>query len=112
MSDVQTTKFQKLSAEAAKKSSKSKSDHNVNQGGQAIALLSLFTAAAGGVIGAIAMPMLYATNFGVGVTLAITGAFLGAIAGGVLPSAIHKVTSGKAIQYLKPSTYKEAFKKS
>jgi mannose/fructose/N-acetylgalactosamine-specific phosphotransferase system component IID len=102
---------QKLKETAKQKSAKIKSDNKIHQNDMAVGFLSFAFAAVCGVGGAIAMPVLYATNFGVGITMAFTGAALGAVAGFVIPQAINKFTESRSFQYLKPSTYKQAFKK-
>jgi membrane associated rhomboid family serine protease len=102
---------QKIREVAQEKARKYRNDHNASQGDQALGLIAAFTAAAGGIAGAIAMPVLYATNFGVGISLAFTGAVIGLAAGAAVPYLIHKAAKSETLQYLKPSTYKQAFKK-
>lgn len=93
---------------AQNKARKYRNDHAQNQGDQALSSLSVIFGVAAAGIGAVAFPALWATNFGIGVAMVVTGAVCGGIAGFVAPQALHKAFSTTAFQYLKPSTYKEA----
>lgn len=111
MSGTSQNYGQRLSKAANAKAVAYHNQHVQSQGDQALSILGVFAAAAAGIGGAIALPALYATNLGVGLSLVFTGAVAGAVAGFALPFVIHKAVGTRAFQYLKPSTYKQAMQK-
>jgi len=108
MADRSQNKPKSLRDVAANKAREYRNDFKTSQSAVPLGILSAIFAAAGAVTGGIAFPILYATNFGVGLAMAFTGAACGAVAGFIIPQALNRIVSTTSFQYLKPSTYKEA----
>ena len=89
-----------------------KNNAKANGDDQALAIIGAGLGVIGAIAGAIAMPWLYAVNFGVGIVLAGTGLVGGGIAGFAVPHAINKVVEAIPWGIFKPSNYKAAWETS
>ena len=104
--------FKTLSAIAKKEQRTAKSDHKANMNDMAIGIFAVILGVAGAVAGAIAFPMLYALNFGNGITLAVTGFFAGGATGFFTPITLSKISLAVPWGLLKPKNYKKAWQES
>lgn len=91
------------------KSNRSNASVAYNEDFMIIGPLAILGAVVGGVGGAIALPIMYATNFGSALTMVLSGLVPGAVAGGATPLALHKLSYANFWGYLNPRNYKKAW---